>query len=229
MIVRKEENGPQGDGVNENISFTLNTIDHHAVVYALDRETYNAGQNFARTLGISTDGINSTLNAQGTSAVAVPTYAMTTGCHTQVNEEKAPTLATRDYKDAPIVNEPVYAVRRLTPDECCRLQGYPDGWCDNLETETPTEEEILKWEQVWSAWNAIQGKRPKTRSQVMKWLLDPKSDAAEYKAYGNSVCLNVVCYVLSSIVYQEEKQKNRTLPQVTSSAQRLSSLRCTLF
>ena len=28
MIGRKDENGPQGDGINEDVSFTLNTIDH---------------------------------------------------------------------------------------------------------------------------------------------------------------------------------------------------------
>lgn len=31
MIGRAEKNGPQGDGVNEDVSFTLNTIDRHAV------------------------------------------------------------------------------------------------------------------------------------------------------------------------------------------------------
>ena len=33
MIGRKDENGPQGDGVNVDKSFTLNTIDRHAVAY----------------------------------------------------------------------------------------------------------------------------------------------------------------------------------------------------
>ena len=31
MIGRADGNGPQGDGINENVSFTLNTIDRHAV------------------------------------------------------------------------------------------------------------------------------------------------------------------------------------------------------
>jgi DNA (cytosine-5)-methyltransferase 1 len=34
MIGREDQNGPQGDGVNEEVSFTLNTIDRHAVAYA---------------------------------------------------------------------------------------------------------------------------------------------------------------------------------------------------
>nr|DAQ03014.1 MAG TPA: Cytosine specific methyltransferase [Caudoviricetes sp.] len=35
MIGRKDENGPQGDGINKDVSFTLNTIDRHAV-YAMN-------------------------------------------------------------------------------------------------------------------------------------------------------------------------------------------------
>lgn len=34
MIGRADGNGPQGEGINENISFTLNTIDRHAVCMA---------------------------------------------------------------------------------------------------------------------------------------------------------------------------------------------------
>lgn len=75
MIGRADKNGPQGDGVNEELSFTLNTVDKHAVVYAIDRESFNCGQNYARNLGIVEDGINSTLKAQGPSAVATPTYS----------------------------------------------------------------------------------------------------------------------------------------------------------
>lgn len=33
MIGRADKNGPQGDGVNEDVSFTLNTIGRHAVAY----------------------------------------------------------------------------------------------------------------------------------------------------------------------------------------------------
>ena len=31
MIGREDRNGPQGDGINEDVSFTLNTVDRHAV------------------------------------------------------------------------------------------------------------------------------------------------------------------------------------------------------
>ena len=47
------------------------------------------------------------------------------------------TLMARDYKSAKdVVVEPKqrkYIVRRLTPLECCRLQGFPDWWTDGVE------------------------------------------------------------------------------------------------
>ena len=44
MIGRKDENGPQGDGINEDVSFTLNATDKHAVAYEIDRSAFNQGQ-----------------------------------------------------------------------------------------------------------------------------------------------------------------------------------------
>ena len=43
---------------------------------------------------------------------------------------------------------------------------------------------------------------PKVKSdkQIIKWLKNPHSDSAEYKMWGNGVCLNVVIFVLSRIV-----------------------------
>lgn len=42
-------------------------------------------------------------------------------------EECCPTLTRRNCEDSPITANG-YAVRRLTPMECERLQGFPDGW-----------------------------------------------------------------------------------------------------
>lgn len=39
MIGRKDENGPQGDGINEGVCFTVNTIDRHGVCYAVNEQT----------------------------------------------------------------------------------------------------------------------------------------------------------------------------------------------
>ena len=164
MIGRKDENGPQGDGINKDVSFTLNATDRHAV------------------------------------------YAMTTGTYTQICEERSPTLMARDYKDPTVVNEPLYSVRRLTPAECARLQGFPDWWSSGLETEEPTKEELSFWREVFETHRKIMGKssKPKTDMQLLKWLKDPHSDSAEYKMWGNGVALPNVYYVLSGIVYYSQ-------------------------
>ena len=101
-----------------------------------------------------------------------------------------------------------YLVRRLTPDECCRLQGYPDGWCKDLESEDPDEDEILFWTEVFREWDAINGKPDKVRSRnaILKWLTAPNSDAAEYKAYGNSVAVPCVFFVLAGIVWAQNEE-----------------------
>ena len=81
----------------------------------------------------------------------------------------AKTLAQRDYKDAtdlilrgginPMEQEMIGTVRRLTPMECERLQGFPDGWTDIGE------------------WIDSKGKKHET------------VDSARYKALGNSIAL----------------------------------------
>ncbi|EMW6317255.1 DNA (cytosine-5-)-methyltransferase [Enterococcus faecalis] len=207
MIGRTDKNGPQGDGVNEEVSFTLNTVDKHAVVYAIDRESFNCGKNYARNLGITEDGINSTLNAQGPSAVATPTYSASKNSHfTQANEELANTLVATDYKDPPLINDngcADYTVRRLTPTECARLQGFPDWWCSDLGIEKPTMKDLQVWYDIFEMYRKATGKysKPKTLKQISKWLKNPHSDSAEYKMWGNGVALPNVCFVLSGIVW----------------------------
>ena len=207
MIGRADKNGPQGAGVNEGLSFTLNTVDKHAVVYAIDRESFNCGQNYARNLGITENGINSTLKAQGPSAVATPTYSSSKASFfTDAKEELANTLVATDYKDPPLINDNDgidYTVRRLTPSECARLQGFPDWWCSDLGIETPTMDDLRIWYDIFETFRKATGAytKPKTLKQIKKWLKNPHSDSAEYKMWGNGVALPNVCFVLSGIVW----------------------------
>lgn len=217
MIGRKENNGPQGDGVNEEVSFTLNTIDKHAVVYAIDRESYNCGQNYAKNPGITEDGIASTLNAQGPSAVATPTYsASKASFFTSAEEELANTLVATDYKDPPLINDSdgiEYTVRRLTPTECARLQGFPDWWCSDLETENPTMNDLRTWYGIFETHRRVTGhsSKAKTLKQIAKWLKKPHSDSAEYKMWGNGVALPCVCFVLKGILLSQQLAENKDL------------------
>lgn len=67
-------------------------------------------------------------------------------------------------------------VRRLTPTECERLQGFPDGWTD-----------IGEWTD--------------TKGKVHK----ESSDSARYKALGNSIALPFWFYLLRRISAQYER------------------------
>lgn len=169
MIGRKDENGPQGSGVNEDVCFTLDAADRHVVAY--------------------------------------PTYCTSKNSHfTRAEKELANTLVATDYKDPPVINdtdEMEYIVRRLTPTECARLQGFPDWWCDGLGTENPTGREIVFWQEVFEMHRKIMGtsSKPKTEKQLKKWLAAPYSDSAEYKMWGNGVALPNVYFVLSGIVH----------------------------
>jgi len=170
MIGRDDKNGPQGSGINEDVSFTLDATDRHAV--------------------------------------AQPTYCTSKNSHfTRAEKELANTLVATDYKDPPVINdlkeEPDYIVRRLTPTECARLQGFPDWWCDGLGTEDPTEDELAFWREVFETHRKIMGtsKKPKTDRQIVKWLKNPHSDSAEYKMWGNGIALPNAYFVLAGIVY----------------------------
>lgn len=171
--------------------------------------TRNARQNVyetdtART--IDTGGNPPDSNQGGVAVVADPAaYAITMCGFPQVSREQAPTLLARDFKDPTSVNRG-YTVRRLTPTECARLQGFPDWWCAELETPEPTEADIAFWSEVWETHRRIIGTatKPKTRNQVISWLQTPHSDSAEYKMWGNGVALPNVFFVLAGIVWSTQ-------------------------
>ena len=64
----------------------------------------------------------------------------------------------------------------------------------------PTDEELNFWRDVFKTFAEINGTKVKSDKQIIKWLKNPHSDSAEYKMWGNGVCLNVVIFVLSRIV-----------------------------
>lgn len=207
MIGRSDRNGPQGCGFGGDVSFTLDATDRHAVAYGIDRATYNMGQNAQFAPCIETE-VEPPMLAKGPGAVAHPVYSTSkSSYHTLAEEDIVNTLVATDYKDPPTVTEePYYIVRRLTPTECARLQGFPDWWCAGLETEEPAEEEIEFWREVFETHRLVTGSaaKPKTRVQIVKWLKDPHADSAEYKLWGNGVALPCVCFVLAGIVYYDQ-------------------------
>ena len=48
--------------------------------------------------------------------------------------------------------------------------------------------------------------KPKSDKQIIKWLKNPHSDSAEYRIWGNGVCLNIVEFVLAGIVHYAQTE-----------------------
>ena len=213
-VVALEGNGArpshQGCGYSEeDVSFTLNATEQHGIAYGLDRATYNQGQNAKFAPCIESE-VEPPMVARGPGAVAHPVYSTSKNSyHTQAEEDIVNTLVATDYKDPPTVTEePYYIVRRLTPTECARLQGFPDWWCSALGTDEPSEEDIAFWRDVFETHRTVTGSasKPKTDAQIVKWLKDPHADSSEYKLWGNGVALPCVCFVLAGIVYYNQLQ-----------------------
>ena len=213
-------------------------------VVALDRASFNQGQNAKYGFEINEEGVNSTLTARGPSAVAYgfdpgasrdvgalfieecgktltngtcpghhdgvvisqPCHTITTGSFTQVEEEKSPTLMARDYKDPTCVEffdakERRYIVRRLTPTECARLQGFPDKWGHIEPKAELTDEEYRFWLEVRKTHDAINGRAVKdyNEKQMLTWYNKLWTDSAEYKMWGNGIALPCALFVMEGI------------------------------
>ena len=146
--------------------------------------------------------------------VSLPSYCLDRACFTS-GENAQYRLSVRAEVAATLVAEgpgaisappEEYLVRRLTPLECCRLQGFPDGWTEHLETEEPGEQEIARWVGVFEDWYRAQGKTARASlGKIAKWLKNPRTDSAEYKAYGNSVAVPCVFFVLAGIAWAENR------------------------
>lgn len=179
------------------------------VSYGIGRPAMNQGYNAKFSFQIEEE-VEPTLVASGASGVAHPRFSSSKASFfTEANEECANTLVATDYKDPPIVNdgdEIDYIVRRLTPTECARLQGFPDWWCDDLGIPDPTDEDIAMWREVFETHAKAIGKitKPKSDAQIRKWLQNPQSDSAEYKMWGNGVALPNVFFVLAGIKYYSD-------------------------
>ena len=161
----------------------------------------------AKTL--DTSGICPTCNQGGIAIVDTVVSASKSDFFCKGTDNLTGPLLASDFTDPPIVTAPQpsgYRVRRLTPTECARLQGFPDDWTRDLAISDPTDSQLDYWWQVWASWAKVQGlKKPKTRNQVRKWLANPGTDRALYKLWGNGIALPCAKLVLSQIVTEATK------------------------
>ena len=102
-----------------------------------------------------------------------------------------------------------YIVRRLTPTECARLQGFPDVWGHPHIKESFSEGEYEFWLEVRNTYAAINGKTVKeySKDQMLKWYNKLHSDSAEYKMWGNGIALPPSLYCMQGLAEALEGKK----------------------
>ena len=133
---------------------TLNASHEQPII--IDRAAFNQGENAKYPPHVEQTDVMDTLVARGPHAVSyrmggrkhdrqrfrhesergADTYTKwdgstgTAGKGALVSEEVAFTVAATQDQTLVAPEEGEYVVRRLTPTECERLQGFPDGWTD---------------------------------------------------------------------------------------------------
>ncbi len=134
------------------------------VVFAIDRAAFNQGENAQFDPNINEDDISQTLVSKGPGAVC---YAVGNGQVQQTGLHNVVGALNCMHDQQAVMNK--YGVRRLTPLECERLQGFPDGWTDIGD------------------WVDSKGKKHNA------------NDSARYKALGNSIAIPPWRWVLKRL------------------------------
>ena len=144
-----------GLGVDKDVAFTLNGLDKHGVVSWNGDITPKASEDVSVTLR----------SQQGGEGVGVAFHASQDPIH---SEEHTPALGS----NATIGYQQNLTVRRLTPIECERLQGFPDNW-------TAEKMELT-----------LEGNEWKATGKVIK-----QADGPRYRQQGNAVTVNVAEWI----------------------------------
>lgn len=94
-----------------------------------------------------------------------------------------------------------YIVRRLTPTEYARLQGFPDWWGEIPKKDNLTDDEYTFWLNVRNTYAKINNKTTKeySKEQMLSWYNKLHSDSSEYKMWGNGIALPNALYVMQGI------------------------------
>ena len=115
-IDREPENGGNGIGYHEDVAYTLTATDRHAVFSRQRTDVFSENE------VVSTESARQHKDA--TDLVMQP-YQETVGTLVKSDHKGISNQYVND--DKCIVDGP-NLIRRLTPLECERLQGFPDGW-----------------------------------------------------------------------------------------------------
>jgi DNA (cytosine-5)-methyltransferase 1 len=126
VIGRKPENGPQGSGYSEDISFTQTKTDVHAVAYNITFCDANGTRKDRPDGGlyVNETDVSNTLTNAGVGTNVLHTMSDVAGT---LDASYYKGQGSRQGGEREFVAHQM-AVRRLTPTECERLQGFPDGY-----------------------------------------------------------------------------------------------------
>ena len=115
IVDRKPHNGGNGLGINEDVAFSLTTADRHAVFSRQRVDVFTENE------------VACTESDRQHKDATDLVYQETVGALTS-SDRKGPNSQYVG-QDKLVVEGPLL-IRRLTPLECERLQGFPDGWTD---------------------------------------------------------------------------------------------------
>ena len=180
-------------------------VEHMPVVF--DKEVYQSGENATGGHYISEGGPAPALRTTGhPPGICVEgadcRNGMLTGDLSATLQAKANGGFSYNCIHPVIIKEPTqHIVRRLTPTECARLQGFSDTWGHPEKKEGFTEEEYRFWLEVRNTHAAMNGKQVKehTKAQMLTWYNKLHTDSAEYKMWGNGIALPTALYCMQGI------------------------------
>ncbi len=208
-IGRKEANSCHRLGVSEETAYTITGVDRHAVAYGFDPgATRDVGDLFIEE--ISKTLTNGTCPGHHNGVVTYWDGWQTAGTLTANNAGGNQQMPDKENFNAVIESKPHrYIVRRLTPTECARLQGFPDKWGHPDHKDTFTKEEYEFWLDVRNTHAIINGKATKnyTKDQMLSWYNKLHTDGAEYKLWGNGIALPNALYVMQGIIDAYENKR----------------------
>ena len=261
MIGREEKNGPQGNGVNEDVCFTLTSADQHGVVHPIQNATRGKDQNglgvgdevdpmytldnasqhavlafeprsqdgVPRVTGDADEVVSPTLNTmsggqrqpavvekkdaiawseRGRDGTAVPEVekedvmpALRTAPQSQVGVcsliadttpkgTKDVSMALRATKEM-LTSTAEYTIRRLTPKECERLQGFDDD-------HTLLRHKLL-----------LDGNEWKTELIDGEPAIEKQADSPRYKQMGNAVSVTVARWIAEGMLKELKNGQER--------------------
>jgi len=129
VIGRKDTAGPQGKGYGDSTDpmFTLDTTGGHAVAMT-DDDTIVFHPHRTDGFRLQGETVNTLTAFMGTGGLNTPMVSTTMPTLTAANNPSRSPQSSEVTAQVTAVNSATGKVRRITPIECERLQGFPDGW-----------------------------------------------------------------------------------------------------